>query len=166
MSDANDPPPDGQTPLQDPHRWPPAGTGQPWPPQGRPWPPEGPPPPGREPGWDPSPWPHRPDVAYLHARQVQHASSSATTALILGILGLIVCPLVLSIPAWVIGHNARRESEQLPGRPNWGAANTGYVLGIIGTVMWTLFIVVFVVYVIAFAASLDVIFDESSWRTD
>lgn len=59
----------------------------------------------------------------------------ATTALVLGILGLILCQVIAPF-AWVIGKRAVDEIDasrgQIGGR---GAANAGYVLGIIGTVL-------------------------------
>ncbi|MCW2780110.1 MAG: hypothetical protein JWR35_559 [Marmoricola sp.] len=63
-------------------------------------------------------------------------SSRATTALVLGILGLVACPLVLSIPAIVLGHRATNEIDasqgQLGGR---GLASTGFWLGVAGTAL-------------------------------
>ncbi len=76
---------------------------------------------------------------------------SATWALLLGIAGIVIVPLLASIAAWVIGARARRECRELPGRPGYGTASTGWVLGIVGTVGWLLFgaalILLFVVYV-------------------
>jgi uncharacterized membrane protein YjgN (DUF898 family) len=59
----------------------------------------------------------------------------ATTALVLGILGLVVCGLVAPF-AWRIGKRTLDEIDgshgQLGGR---GTAQAGYVLGIIGTAL-------------------------------
>jgi uncharacterized membrane protein YjgN (DUF898 family) len=59
----------------------------------------------------------------------------ATTALVLGILGLVVCGLIAPF-AWRIGKRTLDEIDgshgQLGGR---GTAQAGYVLGIIGTVV-------------------------------
>jgi len=59
----------------------------------------------------------------------------ATTALVLGILGMVVCG-VLAPFAWWIGKRTLNEIDgshgQLGGR---GTAQAGYVLGIIGTVL-------------------------------
>lgn len=64
------------------------------------------------------------------------ATSKATTALVLGITGLVVCPGVLSVPAWIIGQQAVKEIDasqgQLGGRSQ---AQAGYILGIIGTAL-------------------------------
>ncbi len=66
------------------------------------------------------------------------APGSATWALVLGIAGVVIFPLLFSIPAWVVGRRARRECRVLPGRPGYGMATTGWVLGILGTLGWIL----------------------------
>ncbi len=101
--------------------------GQPYP-QTPPPPPAWQPPPGQPYAYQPPP----------------PAPGSATTALILGIVGVVMCPLVASIPAWIIGRNSVREIDasqgQLGGR---STAQAGYVLGIIGTALGALGILAF-----------------------
>ncbi len=62
------------------------------------------------------------------------ATGQATTALVLGIVGVTLCPGAASIAAWIIGRSAMREIDasngQLGGR---SSAFAGYVMGIIGT---------------------------------
>jgi hypothetical protein len=59
----------------------------------------------------------------------------ATTALVLGILGIVICGIIAPF-AWRIGKQTLDEIDasngQLGGR---GSAQAGYVLGIIGTVL-------------------------------
>jgi uncharacterized membrane protein YjgN (DUF898 family) len=59
----------------------------------------------------------------------------ATTALVLGILGIVVCGILAPF-AWSIGNKAVNEIDrsggQLGGR---GSANAGRILGIVGTVL-------------------------------
>lgn len=68
-------------------------------------------------------------------------TSQATTVLVLGILGLVICG-VLAPVAWVMGNN---ELQAIDGgrRPpeNRGTANAGRILGIIGTVFLAIGIV-------------------------
>ncbi|AXT83946.1 hypothetical protein C6I20_01240 [Aeromicrobium sp. A1-2] len=65
----------------------------------------------------------------------------ATTALVLGILGVagffvLVVPVAVCPLAWYYGAVARREAEREPTRwDSGGAAKAGLVLGIIGTVL-------------------------------
>jgi hypothetical protein len=64
------------------------------------------------------------------------ATSKATLALVLGIVGLTVCPGAASIPAWIIGHEAVKEIDssngQLGGR---SMAMAGKITGIVGTAL-------------------------------
>lgn len=68
----------------------------------------------------------------------------ATTALVLGILGLVLCG-VLAPFAWVVGGRAVREIDAsggaLGGRSQ---ANAGRILGIVGSVLLLLAVVVLV----------------------
>ena len=68
----------------------------------------------------------------------------ATTALVLGIIGVVLCSLTAPF-AWRIGKQAVDEIDdshgQLGGR---GAAQAGYVLGIVGTVLLGLYVLAFV----------------------
>ena len=84
---------------------------------------------------------------------VSARSSSATLALLLGIAGILVLPVLLSMPAWVVGGRARRESRALPGRPGYGMATTGWVLGILGTVFGFLLLTLVVVFLMAMLAT-------------
>jgi hypothetical protein len=82
-----------------------------------------PPPYGQQPGYPTGQVRYAPD----HPR--------ATMALVLGILGLVVCGVVAPF-AWVIGARAVREiDESNGGLGGRGAAKAGYILGIIGTVL-------------------------------
>jgi hypothetical protein len=74
----------------------------------------------------------------------------ATTSLVLGILGIVVCG-VLAPFAWQSGKRAVAEIDasngQLGGR---GAAQAGYVLGIIGTVLLGLGVLLMLVFLLFF----------------
>lgn len=59
----------------------------------------------------------------------------ATTVLVLGILGLVLCGVIAPF-AWVMGKSTLEEIDASGGR--WGgrsSANTGYILGIVGSIM-------------------------------
>lgn len=80
-------------------------------------------------------------------------ASQATTALVLGILGLVVCQ-VLGPFAWSIG---KREVEAIDAgrRPpeNRGLANAGRIMGIIGTVLLAVALIVVVLALTVFSVS-------------
>lgn len=72
----------------------------------------------------------------------------ATTAMVLGIVGLVLCQ-VLSPFAWVMGKTTLQEIDASAGRVGGrGQAQAGYVLGIVGTVLLGISIVVLVGYFI------------------
>jgi hypothetical protein len=69
------------------------------------------------------------------------ASGKATAALILGILGIVFCPIVFSVLALVFGHQGRNEIDGSGGRISGrGLATAGIILGWIGIVIWGLLI--------------------------
>jgi Domain of unknown function (DUF4190) len=84
-------------------------------------------------------------------------NGKATTSLVLGICGIVLCPFVLSIPALVLGYQARREIDRSHGATGGrGLAVAGIVLGWIGLVFGLLIIAFFV-----FAIAVD-----PSWLED
>lgn len=87
---------------------------------------------------------------YPFAAPTSH--SQATVALVLGILGMLSCP-VLSPIAWVIGHSAERDIDARPDVV-WGNrdhAKIGKITGMVGTLVYGL-IALFVigVWIVAF----------------
>jgi len=81
-------------------------------------------------------------------------ASQATTILVLGILGLIICG-VLAPVAWIMGKN-ELEAIDSGRRPpeNRGTANAGKILGIIGTIFLAIAII-FLVLILAGAFALN-----------
>lgn len=66
-------------------------------------------------------------------------SSSAVTALVLGILGVVMCGPFTAVPAIVVGRKAMREIDDAQGRLGGrGMAQAGFVLGIVGSVLGAL----------------------------
>jgi len=57
---------------------------------------------------------------------------SAVAALVLGILGIMACPLILSIPAVIVGNQARAKIRQDPTLEGEPLARAGIILGWIG----------------------------------
>lgn len=87
--------------------------------------------------YPPHPGGYQPPAPQEHPR--------ATMSLVLGILGVVVCG-VLAPFAWRIGKQALNDIDasggQITGR---GMAQAGYILGIIGTAILGIALVVFVV---------------------
>ncbi len=93
------------------------------------------------PQYDPPPYAQAPD----HPR--------ATTALVLGILALVLCGL-LGPFAWSIGRSTMHEIDASGGR--WGGrgqAQAGYVLGIVATVLLLVPFALLAVFGVSFGLS-------------
>ena len=119
-----------QPPSDQPSGWqPPERPDQPPQPPPSPWgqPQPGTWPPPQQPQWGAPPPP---------------SSGKATAALICGIAGFLVCPLVLSIVALVLGYQARTEIDQSQGRIGGrGMAVAAIWLGWIGIAVGILAII-------------------------
>jgi hypothetical protein len=100
----------------------------------------------------PYPPPYYPSSGYPGQMQYSPDHPRATTSLVLGILSIVVCQ-VLGPFAWAMGKKTLDEIDASQGR--WGgrgAAQAGYILGIVGTVMLALAVVVIIFYVIVMVA--------------
>ena len=73
---------------------------------------------------------------YPGAPAAQESSGKAVAALVLGILGLVMCGPFTAIPAIFFGRSAAREIDASQGRLGGrGLATAGLVLGIVGAVL-------------------------------
>jgi hypothetical protein len=68
----------------------------------------------------------------------QQSSGKAIAALVLGIIGIFLLPIVCSVLAIVFGAMARGEIQRDPTISGGGMATAGLVTGIIGVVAWGL----------------------------
>jgi len=67
----------------------------------------------------------------------------ATAAMVCGIVGILFCPIVLSVLALVFGNQAKKEMDRNPGGyTNRGQAQAGFILGIVGLCLMPLWILV------------------------
>jgi hypothetical protein len=92
--------------------------------------------------------------AYPDHGPVQYSPDhpKATTSLVLGILGVLLCQ-VLAPFAWAMGKKTVTEIDASRGRVGGrAAAQTGYVLGIVGTVLLVLSILLIAVYLVFMVA--------------
>jgi hypothetical protein len=104
----------------------------------------------QEPGADQPPqgdrqgdWQQAPDGSWHHIAGAPQTSGKSTAALVLGILGLVLCPLICSVLALVFGYQSRREIDASGGRLSGrGNATAGIVLGWVGVVLMSLFMLV------------------------
>ena len=131
-----------------------------------------PPPPPEQPGyWEQQSQPDQPGIPYPQQPYgggqpssgqyggypqppVQYAPDHprATTSLILGILGLVLCQLVAPF-AWRIGKRTVDEIDASQGRMGGrGSAQAGYVMGIIGTALLAFGLIAIVLWVVVAVA--------------
>ena len=70
-------------------------------------------------------------------------SGKATASLVLGIVGIFVCPIILSILAIVFGIQSRKEIANSLGRlKGHGMATAGLVLGIVGLALMPIWFII------------------------
>ena len=87
----------------------------------------------------PAGWHQTPDGRWVQTGP--HSSGKATAALVMGILGLVFCPLICSVLALVFGYQGRNEIDGSGGRISGrGSATAGVVLGWAGIALWGLLI--------------------------
>jgi len=102
------------------------------------------PPPGypQAPGYPPQ------GYAPMAPQQYAPDHPRATTSLVLGILGVVLCQVVAPF-AWVIGKRTVNEIDASGGRMGGrGSAQAGYILGIVGTVLLGLGLIYLVVMLV------------------
>jgi len=77
------------------------------------------------------------------------SNGNATAALVLGICGIVVCPIICSILAIVFAKMAYREIDASGGHQGGrGNAQAGLVLGWVGLALWGLGIIAYIVLVV------------------
>lgn len=100
-----------------------------------------------------APWTASAPVPYAFSEASLPEHPSATTTLVLGILGIVgLWPLGLI--AWVVGAKAKREMRTNPGR--WrpsGSLTAGVVLGVITTALMALMMLAILFFVFLFAVA-------------
>lgn len=67
---------------------------------------------------------------------MDNSSSNATTILVLGILGLVLC-MPLGIAAWIMGNNSLAAIDRGEGDPSQrGTINAGRICGMVSVGLW------------------------------
>lgn len=100
------------------------------------WPPPEPPAPPAPPV---SAWPGAPPSPYGAKR----TSGNATASLVLGIVGLVMCPVICSIAAIALGRSAKREIAADPQLGGESQATWGIALGWVGVAFGLLVLLLF-----------------------
>ena len=81
------------------------------------------------------------------------SNGKATAALVLGICGLVVCPLVCSVLAIIFGKQAQSEIALNPAQSGEGMAKAGFIMGVIGLALYGVILGIYIIVIIAAASS-------------
>lgn len=81
------------------------------------------------------------------------AHNKAIASLILGICGILICPLACSIPALIFGKQAKDQIARSSDGEGASMAQAGFIMGIVGTALGGLAIVALLIILLAAAGS-------------
>ena|SRR5438874_13035663 len=81
----------------------------------------------------PDPYGQQPGYSYGGVRRTE---GTATASLVLGIVGIIACPIICSVLAIIFGVQAKNKIRQDPSLQGEGMAQAGFILGIISLVLY------------------------------
>ena len=76
---------------------------------------------------------------------VRRTEGTAVASLVLGIAGIVFCPLICSVLAIIFGVQAKNKIRQDPSLQGAGMAQAGFILGIIGAVIVGIGIIVLII---------------------
>ena len=91
-----------------------------------------------------------PEQIYVQAGQFRPGempTTNATVALILSIVGLVMCGLCTAIPGLILANGALATTNQYPGHPDAGVAKGAQIVGWVTIVLWSLFILLYAAFV-------------------
>ena len=77
------------------------------------------------------------------------SNGKATAALVLGICGLVVCPLICSVLAIIFGKQAQSELALNPAQSGEGMAKAGFIMGVIGLALYGVLLVFYIIIIAA-----------------
>jgi hypothetical protein len=87
-----------------------------------------------------------PEQIYVQAGQFapgQMPTTNATVALILSIIGLVMCGLCTAVPGLILANGALEITKQYPMHPDAGVAKAAQVVGWVSIVIWGLIILLY-----------------------
>ena len=75
----------------------------------------------------------------------QQTPGNAVASLVLGILGLVLCPIICSVIAIILGQQAKQQIERDPNLGGAGLAQAGVIMGIVGLALYGLVLAFWIV---------------------
>lgn len=79
----------------------------------------------------------------------QRTPGNAVAALVLGIVGLVLCPIICSVLAIIFGQQAKGQIERDPNLTGAGLAQAGYIMGIVGLALVGVAVVFWIIAIAA-----------------
>lgn len=94
--------------------------------------------------------PSAPEVLYVQGvsnpgMSGQFPETQATVALVLSIVGLVMCGLCTAIPGVIMANTAMATTSQYPGHPDHGLAKAAKIVGWITIGLWIAVILLYLV---------------------
>lgn len=95
--------------------------------------------------------PAGPEVLYVQGvsnpgMSGQFPETQATVALVMSILGLVMCGLCTAIPGLLMANTALETTSQHPGHPDQGVAKAAQIVGWIGIVLGIIALIFVILY--------------------
>ena len=72
-----------------------------------------------------------------------YPATQATLALVLSIMGLVLCGCFTAIPALILANNALLITNQIPGHPDGGLAKAAQILSWVVIALWSISILIY-----------------------
>ena len=83
----------------------------------------------------------------------QYPQTQAVVALVLSVVGLMMCGLCTAVPGVIMANTALRTTKQHPGHPDQGLAKAAQIVGWISIGLWIVIIGFYLLMAIVFVAA-------------
>lgn len=82
----------------------------------------------------------------------QYPQTQAVVALVLSVVGLMMCGLCTAIPGVIMANTALGTTKQYPGHPDQGLANAAKIIGWISIGLWVVGLALYFLMIVVFVA--------------
>ena len=83
----------------------------------------------------------------------QYPTTNATVALVLGILGIVMCSVCTAVPGLILANSSLATAQQYPGHPDQGMAQAAKIVNWITIGLWIVIILVYLGIFVIFAGA-------------
>ena len=82
----------------------------------------------------------------------QYPQTQAVVALVLSVVGLMMCGLCTAVPGVIMANTALGTTKQYPGHPDQGLANAAKIIGWISIGLWVVGLALYFLMIVVFVA--------------